>query len=548
MGKILRLFFILLFFNIAVFADINTHKQLQSKLVEAIITNNNVAKKSILEKLIKSSKELKLNSFHYEKQLNDMKLAQIPLNQTYKILNSKYKDNSLSIIFDKDINIKDLKISRLYSKGRYFYIHDIKGIVVRGANKNYKKKNSNFKISIAQLNKKTARIVFSDTKKLNLNLTYSKNVLNFFLPHQETKQKTIKKEKIKKTTKIKQKYDPNKTFRLLKINLDNEELSLKLNKDIAKNNVRHFILEGKNIYRYVYDIKGALTQRNFKGNLNKLVKISIAQFDKSTFRIVFTSNKKIDIDYNVENNFLTFGLKTKNNSKTIINGFDPSKKIIVIDPGHGGEDNGATGYKKIREKNVVLDLSKAIQKELKKQGYKVYLTRTKDVKIDLSKRTIFANLKNADIFISIHANAAPNKSKYDKMKGIETFFLSKARSKRAVDVARLENQAGLEGFADTSKNTFLKFLNHERIISSNKLAIDIHKGVLSKKGGYKIFDGGVREAPFLVLVGALMPAILLETGYLTNKNDAIRLTDKKYQKEFAKGIALGINNYFKNNP
>ncbi|TNB57934.1 N-acetylmuramoyl-L-alanine amidase family protein, partial [Campylobacter helveticus] len=186
--------------------------------------------------------------------------------------------------------------------------------------------------------------------------------------------------------------------------------------------------------------------------------------------------------------------------------------------------------------------------ELKKRGFKVYYTRTTDKFINLRDRTKIANDRKADLFLSIHANAAPNTSKAKSAEGLETFFLSPARSERSKKAAEKENQGDFEEMNYFSKQSILNFLNREKIVASNKLAIDIQKGVLAKtRTRYKIVDGGVREAPFWVLVGASMPAILLEIGYITHPNEGGRIANKNFQDLLAKGIADGVETYFYHN-
>jgi len=153
-------------------------------------------------------------------------------------------------------------------------------------------------------------------------------------------------------------------------------------------------------------------------------------------------------------------------------------KTIVIDAGHGGKDAGAIGYKQRMEKHLVLDVTLQLGKHLKQKGYKVFYTRDKDIFINLRDRTKVANDKNADLFLSIHANAAPNESKQLSMKGIETFFLSPGKSERSKSVAALENQASMDEMDAYSKETFLNVFNREKIILSNKAAIDIQSGML----------------------------------------------------------------------
>ncbi len=225
-------------------------------------------------------------------------------------------------------------------------------------------------------------------------------------------------------------------------------------------------------------------------------------------------------------------------------------KVIVIDAGHGGRDAGAVGSKRRYEKNVTLKVSKYLYKILKQNGYKVYSTRTKDKYVTLRNRTRLANKKNADIFISIHANAA-RKSRAKKAKGIETYFLSPARSKRAKRVAAKENKGDMNTMGWSSKSTFLTVLNQGKITASNKIAIDIQKNMLytlrKKYGNKTIRDGGVREGPFWVLVGAQMPSVLIEVGYISHQKESKRITSTLYQKSIAQAIANGIDSYFLKN-
>ena len=222
-------------------------------------------------------------------------------------------------------------------------------------------------------------------------------------------------------------------------------------------------------------------------------------------------------------------------------------KVVVLDAGHGGDDPGAINGS-LKEKNIVLSIAQKAGKELQGRGYKVYYTRSKDKFINLRDRTKYANDKAADLFISIHANAAPSKTKAATMRGIETFFLSPARSERSKNAAALENKSDIEEMNYFSKQTFLNFLNREKIIASNKLAIDVQREVLAQAKTVipKTADGGVREAPFWVLVGALMPAVLLEVGYITHPSEGDLINNSKYQDALANGLADGIDVYFSN--
>ncbi len=223
-------------------------------------------------------------------------------------------------------------------------------------------------------------------------------------------------------------------------------------------------------------------------------------------------------------------------------------KKIVLDAGHGGKDCGAMSTNLVCEKDIVLEVVKFLHKELKKRGYSVLLTRDKDIYIDLVARTELANKKSADLFISVHANSIP-KHFTSNAHGIETYFLSTARSERARKVAEQENKDDVNLMDYFSKSLLLNSLNTQRLIVSNKLAIDVQYGMLQsiRKNYPDVVDGGVREGPFWVLAGALMPSILIEIGYNSHAIESKRIQSKPYQKILAKGIADGIDSFFSKN-
>ncbi|RVZ52988.1 N-acetylmuramoyl-L-alanine amidase family protein [Helicobacter pylori] len=223
-------------------------------------------------------------------------------------------------------------------------------------------------------------------------------------------------------------------------------------------------------------------------------------------------------------------------------------KKIVLDAGHGGKDCGAMSANLVCEKDIVLEVVKFLHKELKKRGYSVLLTRDKDIYIDLVGRTELANKKGADLFISVHANSIPKHST-SNAHGIETYFLSTARSERARKVAEQENKDDVNLMDYFSKSLLLNSLNTQRLIVSNKLAIDVQYGMLQsiRKNYPDVVDGGVREGPFWVLAGALMPSILIEIGYNSHAIESKRIQSKPYQKILANGIADGIDSFFSKN-
>ena len=364
--------------------------------------------------------------------------------------------------------------------------------------------------------------------------------------------------KVKKTKKIAAK-QKTKKLRLLSITYSKQKLNLKFDHKVSKKQITSFVLRSKKYYRKIFDIKAVLATQS-KTIKSKLVqRIRVAQFDKSTLRVVLRTSKKRDYYLTIDDNVVTISSVKQNTTSTKIKRyktdtkfqqsyFIPSSKIIVLDPGHGGKDSGAIGYQRRYEKRAVLKIALKCADELKKRGYRVYLTRSGDYFISLRNRTKFANRKKADLFISIHANAASSKRKYLSSKGLETFFLSPDRSNRSKHIAALENRSDMRDMDYYSKNTFLSVMNRAKIIQANKMALDVQQAILkSLRKKYDVVDGGVREAPFWVLVGAQMPSILIETGYITNPTEGLRLFNYQYENLLAKGIANGVDSYFSKN-
>ncbi|GIT98253.1 N-acetylmuramoyl-L-alanine amidase [Sulfurovum sp. TSL1] len=227
---------------------------------------------------------------------------------------------------------------------------------------------------------------------------------------------------------------------------------------------------------------------------------------------------------------------------------DRSDSLVVIDAGHGGHDCGALCDSK-KEKDLVLQITKKLKREFKSEGYKVYLTRNRDRFLTLGQRTKIADRKDAKVFISIHANAISDKSRFDEVEGVETYFLQKTRDKKSQRIAARENASVLKGTDMLSQEVIIDaVLNGPKIIQSHKLAIDVQNHIMkhlkSEYDGVK--DGGVRPAPFYVLVGASRPSILVEVGYLTNPKERERLFTSDYQEEIAEGIVEGVNRYLDN--
>jgi len=227
---------------------------------------------------------------------------------------------------------------------------------------------------------------------------------------------------------------------------------------------------------------------------------------------------------------------------------DRSSSVVVIDAGHGGHDGGATAEGR-REKDLVLTIAHRTANKFKAMGYSVYMTRGDDRFIKLSGRTKIADRKEAKIFISIHANAIANRSRFNSVEGVETYFLQKTRDAKSQRIAKRENASVLEGTDSLSKSVIIdSVLNGPKIIESNKLAIDVQRYIISAlHTAYPdVKNGDVRPAPFYVLVGASRPSILVEVGYITNDKERERLFTADYQDRIATGIAKGATRYLDN--
>jgi N-acetylmuramoyl-L-alanine amidase len=345
------------------------------------------------------------------------------------------------------------------------------------------------------------------------------------------------------------------THHISDVQWKDNQLTLTFSTDLTQNRVNYFTLldKKKRSYKYVFDIHTSLLGKNYSLKNSQLKRVSLSQYKHDTVRLVIENTQALKLRFHYEGNVLVIkpGIQSNLLQPAPILQPDIKKRVIVIDPGHGGKDSGAIGYKKhIYEKNIVFQISKELSKILKEKGHTVYLTRNKDIFIKLRHRTEFANKKNADIFISIHANAIPKSSDTDNTYGIETYFLSPSKNEKAERVAEKENIKDIDDMNHYGKDSFLNFLNREKILASNKLGIDLQQGTLSvlRKKYSNVRDGGVRKGPFWVLVGAQMPAVLVEVGFVSNPMEAKRLTDSKYQKHFAQGVAEGIERYFAKNP
>lgn len=214
-------------------------------------------------------------------------------------------------------------------------------------------------------------------------------------------------------------------------------------------------------------------------------------------------------------------------------------KRIFIDAGHGGKDPG-TSHNQVIERNITLDIAKRLGQLLKANGLEVVYSRLNDKTIPLSQRTKLANKGETDLFVSIHVNANDNTA----INGFETYFLSLASNKQAAMVATIENSTSDKRLGEM-QGMLTKIMLNAKIDESKRLAEDIQRLTMfrMKKREFNIKNNGIKSAPFHVLIGAEMPAVLIEVGYCTNKEEAKNLALPKYRHALAEGLAEGILAY-----
>lgn len=283
-----------------------------------------------------------------------------------------------------------------------------------------------------------------------------------------------------------------------------------------------------------------------------LKKLRISQFNEETVRVV--------LDLQELEGFKVFIME--NPYRLIIDAFGkkssgdavPYKKLekdvtrikrVVIDPGHGGEDPGAIGPRGLMEKDVVLSVAKELAGILKeKYDMEVILTRNNDVFIPLHERTAIANSRNADLFISIHANASRRKA----ARGIETYILNWTTDEESMRVAARENNLSLAKMKKVQGELQMILDDLERDNKkgeSMKLAYNVQNLMISSltQDYNQVIDLGVKQALFYVLVRAEMPSVLVEISFLSNREEEKLLSQKKYRDKIAEAIANGVGAY-----
>lgn len=232
---------------------------------------------------------------------------------------------------------------------------------------------------------------------------------------------------------------------------------------------------------------------------------------------------------------------SENASRSLTRALGLKVNRIVIDAGHGGHDDGTIGPNGVLEKDVVLDVALRLSKLVQsKMGAEVVLTRSDDTFIPLHERTNIANQQKADLFLSIHANSSPAPS----VAGTETFFLNLNSSPGALDVAAREN-AGSDKTINELKDLIQSITLNDKIAESETFAQNIQTAINSQaaKSNVAARNRGVKRAPFVVLIGAGMPSVLAEIGFLSNARDEANLNKPEYRQKIAEALYKGLSQY-----
>ena len=261
-------------------------------------------------------------------------------------------------------------------------------------------------------------------------------------------------------------------------------------------------------------------------------------------------NKKIGTQYSI--NYNSLSIENKLESKiSLTNSVDLNQEkkkwkfdTIIIDPGHGGKDPGAIGYRGTKEKDIALDVSKRLAKKIERNSKtKVILTREEDVFVRLQDRTKFANANEGDLFISIHTNAAEDR----RASGFETFLIGPNKNEAAIKVAARENAAlELEGFSGkqlTNEDLIKATIAQSAFAAKSEEFASLVQNEIKKRVQSK--DRGVKQAGFYVLMGASMPNVLIELGFISNPNEEKKLNNSSYRDMLATSIYYAVLEYQK---
>jgi N-acetylmuramoyl-L-alanine amidase len=318
------------------------------------------------------------------------------------------------------------------------------------------------------------------------------------------------------------------------------------------------LLSPDRVYVDIYQVKlnPILHGKTFLVENDYLKKIRIAQKTSSTVRVVADLDFKkayyrvwhlpdpfriiIDI-YPSKLPILPQSPQPAKSGSSIIRQLGLGIQRIVIDPGHGGKDPGCVAKSGLMEKKIVLDVAGRLKKILEsKENIEVIMTRESDIFLDPESRTVVANQKQADLFISIHANA--NRSR--KLSGIESFYLNFSQDPSVIKTAARENATSTKNISEM-KDIIEKIVQNSKIVESKELAETIQNNLVKhlSQTYSNVKSLGVKGGPFWVLIGGEMPSVLVEISHLSNPTEEKRLESPQYRQRVAQGIYEGIVEY-----
>lgn len=238
-----------------------------------------------------------------------------------------------------------------------------------------------------------------------------------------------------------------------------------------------------------------------------------------------------------ENKVITPARPANSGARSLVRSLGLKLSRVVIDAGHGGHDTGSIGPGGYTEKELVLDVAARLKQLIETElGGEVVMTRTGDSFIPLETRTALANQQQADLFISLHANS----SRVRSVRGVETFFLNFSSSRENVEIATRENAASERSIHEL-QDIVKKIMLQDKVDESRELAQHIQGAMAARKGAGA--DRGVKQAPFIVLIGANMPSVLAEIAFISNPQEERQIKTPKYRQAIAESLFDGVRSY-----
>jgi len=533
--------------------------------LKAVLRKDSQAKINQLKKIIILGKKLRKNTTPDEKKLEILlkrenkptkaSIKEVSNNSKYSISSVYTQNDSIIVNFNNKISKDYIKFFELHQGTIYKDVFDINGNF-KDAQPTVLKIDNIKKISIGQFKPKTLRIVLANEKNLKTFYTIKNKQLIINIRDLNTVKSSVPSKKVVKIVRPKTITTTSTTVsnnyidtenEVRSINTKNNTIEIVFNKNFSKKDLSYIAYKNNGYYEDIFDLKGKFKYtKPIKLSIDGINRIIVSNKDSKTTRIRITNKKDLKVYYILNKRKLTIkilGITSTKKKKSL-----PYKnfvsKTIVIDPGHGAHDPGAVGPNKKYEKVVTLKVAKYLYNILKQRGHKVHLTRKSDTFIKVGKRTDLALRKNADVFISIHANSVPKKDAH-RVSGIETYYLSPAKTERAKRVAAVENKSDIRKMSNSNTQAFLSSLNSPKLRYSRLLSIDVQREMLASVGKkYKVKDKGSRPGPFWVLLDAPQASILVEVGYISHPIESKRLYSSDYQKLLAEGMANGIDTYF----